>query len=106
MKKVFTKLFIISVIVTGVFSVWSLLDPQNMGSAMSKIQMFVSVMLQWFIKVLPVIIMVVYFVFAVSKKYGNIKFGGPDAKTVAYVVNVFGVVCSALTIATTMGLDF
>ena len=81
MKRVFTKLFIVSVIITGIFSVWSLLDPQNMGTVMSKIQMFVSVMLQWFIKVLPMIIMVVCFVFAISKKYGNIKFGGPDAKT-------------------------
>ncbi len=80
MSKIFTKLFVVSAIFTGMFSVWSILYPINLGDTLSAFQIFFSLMYGWFIKILPVIIIGICIFFGVSKKYRDIRFGGPDAR--------------------------
>lgn len=80
LRKIFTKLFIISAIITAVFSTWSILYPINLGDTLSRFQVFFSLMYGWFIKILPIIIIGISLYFGISKKYRDMRFGGPDAR--------------------------
>ncbi|MGL4677266.1 MAG: BCCT family transporter [Brevinema sp.] len=79
MKTIFSKYFIITSIITGLFALWSIIFPERFGSSLSQIQIFFAVTYGWFIKIFPVLILGICLYISFTPKYGRIKFGGEDS---------------------------
>ncbi|WP_257350615.1 glycine betaine uptake BCCT transporter [Pseudalkalibacillus decolorationis] len=91
MKK-FTKVFIISLIISLVFIVWGVLTPQSLADQTAAIQAFLQVKFGWFY-LLSATAFLVFAIYLIFSKYGKIKLGKdddePDYSTVSWFAMLF-----------------
>lgn len=92
MKKKFTTVFIVSVILSFIFVLWGAFAPNNLESVSSTIQTFLQEKFGWFylISATAMLLFVIYLAFS---KYGKIKLGKdddePDYSTFSWFAMLF-----------------
>ncbi|WP_185907882.1 BCCT family transporter [Psychrobacillus soli] len=78
-QKIFTPIFLLSALITGVFSVFSLISPDTLSNNMTFIQSLFATQYGWVAMIIPVFCMMLLVVLGISR-YGNIVIGGENAK--------------------------
>ncbi|WLD95003.1 BCCT family transporter [Alkalihalobacillus sp. AL-G] len=91
MKK-FTKVFVISLLISLVFIAWGVLSPKNLAENTADIQAFLQIKFGWFY-LLSATAFLVFSIFLIFSKYGRIKLGKdtdePDYSTVTWFAMLF-----------------
>ncbi|MEK3856311.1 BCCT family transporter [Cytobacillus sp. FSL H8-0458] len=77
--KIFTAIFIISALITALFSIFSLISPSALAKIMTFIQSLFATQYGWTAMLIPVLCMGFLVVLGISR-YGNIIIGGKNAK--------------------------
>lgn len=98
MKKL-TPVFIISVIIAAVFIVWGVIPESTLGSAAltpvtSAIHSFIIEKFGWYY-LLAATLFLVFTLYLIFSKYGNIKLGKPDEKPQYGYVSWFAMLFSS-----------
>jgi len=93
MKKL-TPVFVISVIITGIFILWGILPNSNLDKVTSNIQGFLSEKFGWFY-MLSATLFLVFAIFLIFSKYGNIRLGKDEDRPSFSYITWFAMLFSA-----------
>ncbi|MCF6412050.1 glycine betaine uptake BCCT transporter [Pseudalkalibacillus salsuginis] len=93
MKK-FTKVFIISLVISVIFIAWGVLYPKGLQQATGSIQNFLQVKFGWFY-LLSATGFLIFSIYLIFSKYGKIKLGKDDDKPDYSLVTWFAMLFSA-----------
>ncbi len=93
MKK-FTKVFIISLIISVFFIAWGVLSPKGLQSATGAIQNFLQVKFGWFY-LLSATGFLIFSIYLIFSKYGKIKLGKDEDEPDYNVITWFAMLFSA-----------
>ncbi|GGH73948.1 glycine betaine transporter [Pullulanibacillus pueri] len=93
MKKT-TTVFKISVVLAIIFVLWGALAPHNLQTVTSSIQGFIQVKFGWFY-LISATILLIFAIFLIFSKYGNIKLGKDDDEPEYSAISWFAMLFSA-----------